>query len=86
MRENRPGGLCCIAIMERTPMQRLTVTTKRLSVNCIVHPAVKAFFSANGRKGGRSTSAAKLAAIKANLDKARAKRWPAKPKVAPVGA
>ena len=86
MRENRPGGLYCPRAMGVALGQRLTVTTKRLSVNCIMHPAVKAFFSANGRKGGKSTSAAKLAAIKANLDKARAKRWPAKPKVAPVGA
>lgn len=36
--------------------------------------ALKKFFADTGRKGGRSTSKKKLAALKAN----RAKRWPKK--------
>ncbi len=33
----------------------------------------------NGRRGGHSVTPARLAAVRANLVKARAKRWPAKP-------
>ncbi len=35
-----------------------------------------------GRKGGQSTSEAKTAAVKRNLEKAQVKRWPAKKELA----
>lgn len=37
--------------------------------------AVRRFLSSIGRLGGRSKSRAKVGAVRANLDKARAKRW-----------
>ena len=36
---------------------------------------LREFFAANGRKGGKSRSKAKLEAIAANLAKAQANRW-----------
>lgn len=38
----------------------------------------RAYFAAQGKKGGIKTSKAKAAAVRANLEKARAKRWPKK--------
>jgi hypothetical protein len=41
---------------------------------------LREFFAANGRKGGKSRSKAKLEAIAANLAKAQAARWKGKVK------
>jgi len=38
------------------------------------------YFRLQGKKGGKSKSKAKLAAMKANLEKARSRRWPSKQK------
>lgn len=40
--------------------------------------ATRKYFAAQGKKGGESKSLSKVQAVRANLEKARAKRWPKK--------
>ncbi len=61
------SGLPCKKIMSRQRNQSAGVNPMAV--------AIHAFFAANGKKGGASRSAAKVAAVQANLAKARANRW-----------
>ncbi len=56
-------------------MQQQTQEPPALSPQATAAAMLREIMAANGRKGGKSRSAAKLGAIAGNLAKARAARW-----------